>query len=240
MRTVARAGISLMLVGCAAAQKVPITAMGDEPTLAILGHDGVVCGAVALTPTLAVTANHCAAEDMVSYVTATRMGKPDRTGVGVVVARDSASDLAVFAGSGFVPARLASAKLDYEHATTLVTHVPAPWTIAELHPHDADRGFLKTERLATGMSGSGLWGASGELVGIAVGNDARSGYFAGVDRITELVRLSPVRAPLLPPQPSTAVWGDPNFSVDELIAASKRRREHIEAGLEGVEKSDGR
>jgi hypothetical protein len=85
------------------------------------------------------------------------------------------------------------------------------------------------------MSGSGLWDAGGDLVGIAVGNDARSGYFAGVERITGLVRLSPVRAPLLPPQPSAAVWGDPNFSVDGLLGASKRRREHIEAGLERLD-----
>jgi hypothetical protein len=30
------------LAACAAAPKKPVTPMGDEPTLAILGHDGVI------------------------------------------------------------------------------------------------------------------------------------------------------------------------------------------------------
>lgn len=224
---------------CAAPQQ-SITPMGDEPTLAILGHDGVICGAVALTPTLAVTSSHCAPEDGVSFVTATRMGKTDRTGLGVVVARDVRSDLAVFAGSGFVPARVAEGSIDYEHATTLVTHVPAPWTIAEVRPRDAQDGFLRTRRLDTGMSGSGLWDDGGQLVGIAVGNDAHSGYFAGAALITDLLRLAPGRPVLLPPQPSAALWGDPNFSLERVLAASKRRRAHIEAGLERLEASDTR
>jgi hypothetical protein len=209
--------------------------MGDEPTLAILGHDGVICAAVALTPTLAVTANHCAPEEGVSFVTATRMGKPDRTGLGVVVVRDARSDLAVFAGSGFVPARVNEGALDVEHATTLVTHVPAPWTTLELRPKEVHEGFVRTERLDSGMSGSGLWDDGGELVGIAVGNDARSGYFAGAERIVDLVRLAPGRPVLLPPQPNLALWGDPRLSLENMLEASKRRRAHIEAGLNRLE-----
>jgi hypothetical protein len=227
------------LAACAAPQQ-PITPMGDEPTLALLGQDGVICAAVALTPTLAVTANHCAPEDSVSFVTATRMGKADRTGLGVVIVRDVRSDLAVFAGSGFVPARVAEGRIDYEHATTLVTHVPTPWTIAEVRARDAHEGFLRTQRLDTGMSGSGLWDDGGQLVGVAVGNDATSGYFAGTELITDLVRLAPGRPVLLPPQPNAALWGDPNLSLEEVLVASKRRRTHIEAGLERLESSDAR
>jgi hypothetical protein len=237
MRKIATILAVSSLGACAAPQK-SIAPMGDEPTLAILGDDGVICAAVALTATLAVTANHCAPEESVSFVTATRIGQADRTGLGVVVARDAGSDLAVFAGTGFVPARVAEGDVDFEHATTLVTHVPAPWTIAELHPKGTHEGFLQTERLDTGMSGSGLWDDGGQLVGVAVGNDAGSGYFAGVERITDLVRLSPGRPALLPPQPNAALWGDPHYSLDGLLAASKRRRAHIESGLNQLEPNE--
>jgi hypothetical protein len=237
MRKIATIFTVSLLAACAGAQE-PVTPMGDEPTLAILGHDGVICAAVALTPTLAVTANHCAPEDSVSFVTATRMGKADRTGLGVVVVRDARSDLAVFAGSGFVPARVAEGSIDYEHATTLVTHVPSPWTIVLVRPRDAQEGFLRTQRLDTGMSGSGLWDDGGQLVGVAVGNDAQSGYFAGVERITDLLRLAPGRPVLLPPQPNAALWGDPKLSLDGVLAASRRRRAQIEAGLERLESTD--
>jgi hypothetical protein len=210
-------------------------AMGDEPTLAILGPDGVTCAAVALTPTLAVTANHCVPERDVSFVTASRTGTADRTTFGVVVAREAASDLAVFAGSGLVPATLADGTVDYEHATTIVTHVPAPWTVAKLHPTDAREGFLQTERLEVGMSGSGLWDDGGHLVGIAVGNDASAGYFAGATRIRKLMRDAPVSASLPPAPPSAALWGDPAFSVDRLIASARQQRVRIENKLDHFE-----
>jgi hypothetical protein len=210
--------------------------VGDEPTLAILGPDGVTCGAVALSATLAVTANHCVPDNDVSFVTATRMGTPDRTAFGVVVARAAASDLAVFATTGLVPASLADGNIDYEHATTVVTHIPTPWSVSKLHPHNATQGFLQTERLEVGMSGSGLWDDGGRLVGIAVGNDESSGYFAGADRIRQLVDLSPVRAPLKPAAPSAALWGDPSLSVDELIASARARRTHIETALDRLER----
>jgi S1-C subfamily serine protease len=212
--------------------------MGDEPTLAILGPDGVTCGAVAVTPSLAVTANHCVSEGEVTYVTATHDGRADRTAFGVVVAREVTSDLAVFSGSGFVPATIEQGNVEFEHATTLVTHVPAPWTLAKRHPLDTRDGFVQTERLESGMSGSGLWDDAGRLVGIAVGNDARSGYFAGRGRILSLLRAAPVSVPLKQPVPSAALWGDPNLSIETLIASAKQRREHIEAGLNRLRAGD--
>lgn len=210
--------------------------MDDAPTLAILGPDGVTCAAVALTPTLAVTANHCVPEREVSFVTASHTGQADRTVLGVVVAREVTSDLAVFSASGLVPATLAPGSVDYEHATTIVTHVPAPWTAARLRAVDAREGFVQTERLESGMSGSGLWDDGGRLVGIAVGNDADSGYFAGTGRILKLLHEAPVSAPLAAPVPSTALWGDPDLAVDDLIAAAKHRRQRIEARLHQLER----
>lgn len=226
------------LLGAAACAEAPPTppAMGDEPTLAILGPDGVTCGAVAVTPSLAVTANHCVSEGEVTYVTATHDGRADRTAFGVVVAREVTSDLAVFSGSGFVPATIEQGNVEFEHATTLVTHVPAPWTVTKRHPLDTRDGFVQTERLESGMSGSGLWDDAGRLVGIAVGNDARTGFFAGRGRILSLLRAAPVTVPLKQPAPSAALWGDPNFSIETLIASAKQRREHIEAGLNRVER----
>jgi hypothetical protein len=230
----------LAVFGVGACHEVSVTAplVGDEPTLAILGADGVTCGAVALSATLAITANHCVPDNDVSFVTASRMGVPDRTAFGVVVARAAASDLAVFATTGLVPASLAEGNIDYEHATTLLTHVPSPWTVAKLHPKNTTQGFVQTERLESGMSGSGLWDDGGRLVGIAVGNDATSGYFAGSERIRQLLDLSPVRAPLKPVAPSAALWGDPAFSVDDLIATARARREHIETSLDRLERHD--
>jgi hypothetical protein len=228
--------VFVVLTGCHEAAVATVPTMGDEPTLAILGEDGVTCAAVALTATLAVTANHCVPEQEVSFVTASRTGKPDRTTFGVVVAREANSDLAVFSSSGLVPATLADGAIDYEHATTLVTHVPAPWTVAKLHPNNAREGFVQTERLETGMSGSGLWDDGGRLVGIAVGNDVSSGYFAGAGRIRRLVEAAPVKAELKPPPPTAALWGDPAFSVDDLIVSARLRREHIENSLERVER----
>jgi hypothetical protein len=209
--------------------------MGDEPTLAILGADGVTCAAVALTPTLAVTANHCVPDQDVSFVTASHTGQPDRTAFGIVIARDATSDLAVFSGTGLVAATLADGVVDYEHATTLVTHVPAPWSVAQLHPSETREGFVRTERLETGMSGSGLWDDGGRLVGIAVGNDASAGYFAGTARIREVMRDTPMSAPLKQAPPSAALWGDPALSLETLIASARNRRERIETKLEHLE-----
>ena len=209
--------------------------MSDEPTLAILGSDGVVCAAVAVTPTLAVTANHCVPEREVTFVTASQSGQADRTGYGVVVRREETEDLAVFSGTGFVPAMLAPGAIDYEHATTLITHVPAPWTLAVRRPLESGDGFLKTARLESGMSGSGLWDDGGRLVGIAVGNDRTSGYFADKERVRRLVEHVPA-LPVVPgPAAPAALWGDPNLDLNELLAGAERRRRHIESGLNELE-----
>jgi hypothetical protein len=210
--------------------------VSDEPTLAILGTDGVVCAAVAVTATLAVTANHCVPEAQVTFVTASRNGQADRTASGFVVRREEATDLAVFSGTGFVPATLAPGAIDYEHATTIITHVPAPWTAAVRRPLEAGEGFLKTARLESGMSGSGLWDDGGRLVGIAVGNDRTSGFFADKERIRHLVERVPA-APAVPgPAAPAALWGDPNLDMDGLLAGAERRRRHIESGLEQLER----
>lgn len=227
--------VLLAMAGCAEAPRAS-PSVGDEPTLAILGPDGVTCGAVAVTPSLAITANHCVSESEVTFVTATHDGHADRTAFGVVVAREPTSDLAVFSGTGLVPATIEQGNVEFEHATTLVTHVPAPWTVTTRHPLDTRDGFVQTERLELGMSGSGLWDDAGRLVGIAVGNDARTGFFAGRGRILALLHAAPVSLPAKVPAPSAALWGDPSLSIDSLIASAKQRREHIEAGLNRLER----
>jgi hypothetical protein len=229
----ATAVVCLLIFGCHAERPAPN--VNDEPTLAILGPDGVICAAVAITPALAVTANHCVSDKEVTFVTASRNGQADRTVYGVVVAREEASDLAVFTGTALVPAVIAPGRVDYEHATTLITHVPAPWTVTRRRPLDASQGFLKTDRLELGMSGSGLWDDGGRLVGIAVGNDQSLGYFADRARIRRLVDQVP--HPQLGPDPAApaALWGDPNLDVAQLIAGAERRRRHIESGLERLE-----
>jgi len=231
----ASAAFCLVFFGCHADPPAP--RVSDEPTLAILGTDGVVCAAVAITATLAVTANHCVPEGEVTFVTASRTGQADRTANGSVVRREEAADLAVFSGTGLVPATLAPGAIDYEHATTLITHVPAPWTAAVRRPLEAREGFLKTARLESGMSGSGLWDDGGRLVGIAVGNDKTSGYFADKERIRRLVEGVPA-APNVPgPAAPAALWGDPNLDVDGLLAGAERRRRQIESGLQQLERA---
>jgi S1-C subfamily serine protease len=226
----------LSLLSCHAATAAPVMTLSDEPTLAILGPDGVTCGAVAVTTELAITANHCVPDAAVSFVTANRKGEADRTSLGIVIGRAIASDLAVFSGDGFVPATLAQGTIDYEHATTIVTHVPVPWSVQKLHPTDAREGYVQTERLDLGMSGSGLWDDGGHLVGIAVGNDAKAGYFAGSSRILKLLDASPVKAELRRPAPTAALWGDTELTVDGLVAAAQVRRLHIEAALQHLER----
>jgi hypothetical protein len=229
----ARALVCLLVASCHA-DPAPAR-VNDEPTLAILNTEGVVCAAVAITPTLAVTASHCVPDARVTFVTASRTGQPDRTAFGIVLQREESSDLAVFSATGLVPATLAPGPVDFEHATTLVAHVPAPWTAAVRRPLETGEGFLKTARLESGMSGAGLWDDGGRLVGIAVGNDKSSGYFADRDRIRRLVERVPSRPASPEPAPTAALWGDPNLSMDELLAGAERRRRHIESGLERLE-----
>jgi len=238
MRIFSKALVCSLLFGCHAER--PGAAVNDEPTLAILGPDGVTCAAVAVTASLAVTANHCVPEQQVTFVTASRDGRADRTASGSVVTREANSDLAVFSATGLVPATLAPGEVDFEHATTIVTHVPAPWSVTTRRPLDAREGFLLTPRLASGMSGSGLWDDGGRLVGIAVGNDQVAGYFAGRDRIRTLLEHVPqgTRGDAPPFAPSdtrpAALWGDSNLAVDDLVALARRHRQHIETGFDAL------
>jgi len=225
--------VCVLVAGCHA-EPAPAN-VNDEPTLAILGSEGVTCAAVAITPRLAVTANHCVPDSQVTFVTASRTGQPDRTAFGVVVRREESSDLAVFSATGLVPAMLAPGTIDFEHASTLVSHVPAPWTAAVRRPLEAGEGFLRTPRLESGMSGAGLWDDGGRLVGIAVGNDKSSGYFADRERIRKLVDGVPNQPAIPAPAPTAALWGDPNLNMEQLLAGAERRRRHIESGLDRLE-----
>jgi hypothetical protein len=225
------AAICLFSAAPACHAERPAPLVNDAPTLAILGDDGVICGAVAVAPTLAITANHCVPEREVAFVTASRSGEPDRTAHGTVISRDAASDLALISSDGLVPAELAPPVIDYEHATTVVSHIPSPWSVTTLRPVDERDGFVQTPRLESGMSGSGLWDDGGRLVGIAVGNDQKLGYFAGRERLQHLMQGLPAAAAVSDATGPAALWGDPNLRVDDLLARAKARRDHIEAGL---------
>ncbi len=88
-------------------------------------------------------------------------------------------------------------------------------------------------RLESGMSGSGLWDDGGRLVGIAVGNDLTSGYFAGRERIEQLLSHAPGPAARTEPsRAEPALWGDPQLAVDGRLLAARQHRQRIEAGLE--------
>ena len=207
--------------------------VGDRPTLALVGDGRIACGAVAVAPRLAITANHCARTDIVEYVAPTRRGE-HRNGIGVVVWREAASDLAAFAAEGLVPAELAEGPLDAEHVTTLVTHVPEPWSIVKVRLSDAEHGFLRTGRLRVGMSGSGLWDDHGRLVGVAVGNDERQGYFAGTERIAALLRGSPGGANLRAKAVELrdpALWDSETLTFRQMLDSARRRHDHIDAEL---------
>lgn len=236
MRISAKVIVCLLALGCHAERTAP--AVNDEPTLAILGPDGVTCAAVAVTTALAVTANHCVPDKDVTFVTASHDGRADRTAFGTVVSREANSDLAVFSAPGLVPATMAPGDIDFEHATTIVTHIPAPWSVTTRRPLDAREGFLLTSRLETGMSGSGLWDDGGRLVGIAVGNDKVAGYFAGRERIRQLLEHVPT-APVAPVSDNrpAALWGDAHFRVDDLVASARRQRDHIRNGFEEIERA---
>jgi hypothetical protein len=215
--------------------EVTADSVQDQATLVVLGDGGVTCGAVAVAPKLAVTANHCVKTSLVAFTRAARRGVVQRQGLGVVVVRDPTSDLAVFTAEGLTPAELVVGTVDFEHATTLVTHVPAPWSRYQVRPRETTSGFLLTERLRVGMSGSGLWDDAGQLVGVAVGNDALAGYFADGSRIAALLAPTGELTPAKPRPAQGAVWGDPRLSLDALVAATKRKREHIGAALRELE-----
>ncbi|HEX6767167.1 MAG TPA: serine protease [Polyangiaceae bacterium] len=163
----------------------------DDSTLAVLGPGSIACGAVAISEDLAVTANHCLPETVVDYLVAPDGRKKTREGRGFVVVRDPSSDLALFATTHLVPAELRKDPPDLDGVASMVAHVPKPWGVVAIHPTKVDDGFVRTERLRVGVSGSGLWDSDWRLVGVAIGNDNRSGYFASVALIHELVRQVP-------------------------------------------------
>jgi hypothetical protein len=215
--------------------------VGEQPTLALLGEPGIVCSAVAVAPRLAVTANHCVRSDLVHYVAPARRSSDRRSGVGVVVWRAVSSDLALFAAEGLVPAELAEGPLDSEHVTTLVTHVPEPWSVLTLRLSEVEHGFLRTGRLRVGMSGSGLWDDRGRLAGVAVGNDEKQGYFAGTERISALLRGSPagthLRAKAVELR-DPALWEHESLTLEQMLEAARKRHDRIDSELDRLQKSD--
>jgi hypothetical protein len=227
---------ALLSTGCRSAADVPT--IGDRPTIAIEGPHGIVCAAVAFAPNLAVTASHCVPGRIVRYTTVERHGAKARSGVGFVVRRDAASDLAAFTATGLVPAQISRAMPDPERATRMVAHVPTPWSTVRVHPHDVEEDFVHTERLEPGASGSGLWTDSGELVGVAIGNDSVSGYFASIPRISRMLRGTiEVTVELnddAPPRTDSdpAVWGDDQLALTDLFTNAKEHRERIEGRLQ--------
>jgi hypothetical protein len=178
-----------LAVGCHGMREMP--ASTDDSTLAVLGKDKIACGAVALTRDLAVTANHCVPETVVNYLMAPDGQQKTRTGLGFVVVRDPASDLALFATTHLIPAELRDEPPEVDGVASMVAHVPKPWGVVAIHPSDVDEGFVRTERLRVGASGSGLWDSDWRLVGIAIGNDNHVGYFATARLVSELVRHVP-------------------------------------------------
>jgi hypothetical protein len=108
-----------------------------------------------------------------------------------------------------------------------------------VRPRELDEGFIHTDRLEAGASGSGLWNDYGELVGVAIGNDSVSGYFASIPRISRMLRgtieiaveASDDGAPRLP-DVHPAVWGDEHLALTDLFASAKEHRRRIDGRLE--------
>jgi Trypsin len=180
---------AMLVTACHAVREVPEAS--DDSTLAVLGPSNIACGAVAISPDLAVTASHCVPETVVNYLMAPDGRQRTRPGRGFVVVRDPTNDLALFATSHLVPAELRQKPAELDEVTSMVAHVPKPWGVVAIHPLKVEEGFVRTERLRVGVSGSGLWDSDWRLVGVAIGNDARSGYFASAALIRELVRSVP-------------------------------------------------
>lgn len=177
-----------LAAGCRGVRHAPVPS--DDPTLAVLGASDIACGAVAVAPDLAVTASHCVPETVVHFLMAADSGRPSRARRGFVVARDASSDLAVFSSSELVPAELGDDS-PLRSTASMIAHVPIPWGVVAVHPHDVEDGFVRTERLRVGASGSGLWNSDWQLVGVAIGNDNRAGYFASTSRVLGLLRSVP-------------------------------------------------
>ena len=232
-----------LAAGCRATVEPPRA--GDEPTLALHGPQGILCGAVAIAPNLAVTAAHCAPGRIVRYTTIEKSGKPSRSGTGFVVRRDAGSDLAAFTASGLVPAELSRSAPDVSRATELVAHAPHPWTVSAIRMVAFDEGFLHTERLAVGASGCGLWNDAGELIGIAIGNDRSSGYFATIPRISRMLRgtievsIEPT-AKEEPTDRDPAIWHDQHLRVEALLAGAREHQQRLDAEIRAYEQEQRR
>jgi len=166
-------------------------APSDDSTLAVLGTGQIACAAVAVSQELAITASHCVPETVVHYQMAPDGQQKSRVGRGFVVVRDPTNDLAVFATSRLVPAELRDEPPELHDVASMVAHVPKPWGVVAIHPNELEDGFLRTERLRVGASGSGLWDSDWRLVGVAIGNDNQAGYFATAALIRALVREVP-------------------------------------------------
>ncbi len=218
----------------------------DDATLAVLGGNSIMCGAVAISRDLAVTANHCVPETVVHYLLAPEGAQQTRPGRGFVVVRDPTNDLALFATSNLVPAELRRRPVDLDNVASMVAHVPKPWGVVALHPRDIDDGFVRTERLRVGVSGSGLWDSDWRLVGVAVGNDKDAGYFATSNLIGELLRYVPRdtrgRIQTGEPRQCGTPEDDPSshpehpegVDVQELLDKAHAKRHRIDVGLSDV------
>jgi len=232
-----------LVAGCRAAVERPRA--GDEPTLALHGPAGILCGAVAIAPDLAVTAGHCAPGRIVRYTTIEKTGKPSRSGTGIVVRRDAASDLAAFTASGLVPAELSRAAPDPGRVTRIVAHTPQPWTTRAIRTLSFDEGFLHTERLAVGTSGCGLWNDAGELIGVAIGNDRSAGYFASIPRISRMLRGT-IEVSVAPTEKEEAtdrdpaIWHDQRLRIEGLLAGAKAHQQRLDAEIRAYEEEQRR
>ncbi|HEX6278182.1 MAG TPA: trypsin-like serine protease, partial [Polyangiaceae bacterium] len=116
--------VAALAGGCHSVREIP--EVGDDSTLAVLGDDTIACGAVAITPDLAVTASHCVPETVVNYLMSPDGRKRTRPGRGFVVVRDPTNDLALFATSHLVPAELRQKPAEVDAVASMVAHVPKP------------------------------------------------------------------------------------------------------------------
>jgi hypothetical protein len=238
--------LAACVASCHAVGPAP-RATSDDSTLAVLGTGNIACGAVAISPDLAVTASHCVPETVVQYLTAADASGRTREGRGFVVVRDPTNDLALFATTHLVPAELRREPAELDGVSSMVAHVPKPWGVVAIHPSEIEDGFVRTERLKVGVSGSGLWDSSWRLVGVAIGNDRKSGYFASAALIRELVRAVPrdtrgriqtSSQPVVCGNEDTVPGTHPEHPdavrVDELLDKAKGKSHRIDLGLSRV------
>jgi hypothetical protein len=185
-------------------------------------------------------------ETVVHYLLSPDGLKKTRPGRGFVVVRDPTNDLALFATSNLMPAELRQRPADLANVASMVAHVPKPWGVVALHPRDIDDGFVRTERLKVGVSGSGLWDSDWRLVGVAVGNDKEAGYFATARLINELVRHvprdtrgriqtgEPKECGTRPDEAGRHPEHPEGVNVQQLLDKAHAKRHRIDVGLSDV------